>query len=69
MIQESIESLSKDTTILVIAHRMSTIQKADYVYVLNDGKIVEEGSYKELSKKDNGKLAKMISDQEITFIS
>ena len=69
LIQESIESLSKDTTILVIAHRMSTIQKADYVYVLNDGKIVEEGSYKELSKKDNGKLAKMISDQEITFIS
>ena len=69
LIQESIESLSKDTTILVIAHRMSTIQKADYVYVLNDGKIAEEGSYKELSKKGSGKLAKMISDQEINFIN
>ena len=52
-------------TIIVIAHRLSTIRNVDYVYVLEDGKLVEEGTHNELSNKHNGKLAKMITDQEI----
>ncbi len=65
LIQKSINNLAKEMTIVVIAHRLSTIKNVDYVYVLEDGKLVEEGTHNVLSSKSNGKLAKMINDQEI----
>lgn len=40
--------LSSDTTILVISHHLSTIKKADNIIVLNHGKVVEQGSHKQL---------------------
>ena len=52
LIQEAIETIAKDTTIVVIAHRLSTIVNADYVYVLKGGKVVEEGTYQELVRLD-----------------
>jgi subfamily B ATP-binding cassette protein MsbA len=48
LVQEALENLMKNRTSLVIAHRLSTIQKADMIVVLNQGKIVETGSHKEL---------------------
>ena len=48
LIKESINGLSKDTTILIVAHRLSTIKNADQVYVIQNGRIVENGSYAEL---------------------
>ncbi len=63
LIQNSIEKLANATTIIVIAHRLSTIAKADQVYVLNQGKIVEEGSFAELSKKTGGMLFAMLVAQ------
>jgi ATP-binding cassette, subfamily B, bacterial MsbA len=48
LIQESLEKLSQDRTVIAIAHRLSTIAKADKVVVLEQGKIVEQGSYREL---------------------
>ena len=65
MIQKSIEKLAGEMTIVVIAHRLSTIRNVDYIYVLGDGKLIEEGTYDQLSAKDNGQLSKMIIDQEI----
>lgn len=47
-IQEAIDSLSGDMTIIVIAHRLSTVRTADNIYVFNNGKIVEEGTFDEL---------------------
>ena len=38
----------------MIAHRLSTIQNADKIVVLNEGKIVEQGSHSELLDKENG---------------
>ena len=63
LIKESIEALSKDTTILVVAHRLSTIENADQVYVMKNGKVVEEGSFSELSIKSNGILNEMLATQ------
>lgn len=60
LIQESINTISKNTTILIIAHRLFTISKSDFVYVLEKGQIVESGSYNVLSLKENGKLNKML---------
>ena len=51
LIQESLEKLARDRTVIAIAHRLSTIAKADKVVVLDRGKIVEQGSYRELLAK------------------
>ena len=48
LIQEYIQGIQGSRTILVIAHRMSTIQNADKISVLEDGKIVEEGTWDSL---------------------
>ena len=47
-IQNALEKLMQDRTTLVIAHRLSTVEKADRIIVLADGEIVESGSHKEL---------------------
>jgi len=48
LIQDAISKIMKDRTTIAIAHRLSTIQDADKIYVLNKGRIVEEGNHKEL---------------------
>lgn len=47
-IQEAINHLMGKITIIVIAHRLSTVEKADEILVLNDGKIIEQGNHKKL---------------------
>jgi len=47
-IQEALNSLIKDKTVIIIAHRMRTIRNVDKIVVLEDGKIVEEGKPDEL---------------------
>ena len=47
-IQESIDALKGKITVLIIAHRFSTIRNADYIYVMDHGKIIEEGTYDNL---------------------
>jgi ATP-binding cassette, subfamily B, bacterial MsbA len=57
LIQESIEQLAVGRTVIAIAHRLSTIVRADKVVVLEQGQIVEQGTYKELLER-RGKLWK-----------
>lgn len=47
-IQASLEELAKGRTTLVVAHRLSTIKNADYIYVVSEGLIQEEGTHEEL---------------------
>lgn len=53
MVQEAIDELCRDRTTLVIAHRLSTVQKADQIVVLDGGKIVEMGNHEELLAKNS----------------
>ncbi|MGC6480165.1 MAG: ABC transporter ATP-binding protein [Flavobacteriaceae bacterium] len=48
LVQEALEKLMQERTSLVIAHRLSTVQKADKIVVLHEGKIVEQGTHQEL---------------------
>jgi subfamily B ATP-binding cassette protein MsbA len=48
LIQQAIESISKETTIIAIAHRLSTVRKADHIVLLQAGLIAEEGTYDDL---------------------
>ena len=52
LVQQAIEHLSRDRTSIVIAHRLSTVQKADQIAVLEKGKVVELGTHIDLLKKD-----------------
>ena len=51
-VQTAIESLMKDRTALVIAHRLSTVQKADKIIVIENGKVAETGSHETLFEKN-----------------
>lgn len=57
-IQKAIENVIENRTTFVVAHRLSTIRNADKIVVLENGKIVEVGSYDELVKK-NGKFTEL----------
>ena len=50
-VQRALESLSKGRTTIVVAHRLSTVQSADRILVLDEGRIVESGTHRELTQK------------------
>lgn len=51
-VQDAMDSLMKGRTVLVIAHRLSTVKSADTVAVVSDGQVVESGTHDELLNKD-----------------
>jgi ABC-type multidrug transport system fused ATPase/permease subunit len=63
LIQQSIDKVAAQTTILVVAHRLSTIVKADHIYVMRHGRVVEDGSFKALSEDPGSLLAAMVDAQ------
>lgn len=54
LIQQATDKITQGRTSIIIAHRLATIQKADKIIVLDKGKIVEEGTHKELLQIENG---------------
>lgn len=54
LIQDATDKITKGRTSIVIAHRLATIKKADRILVMDSGKIVEQGTHKQLLKKENG---------------
>ena len=62
-IQKAIDNMKKDYTILIIAHRLSTIVNADRIIVIDDGKVVGEGTHKQLLSKN--KIYKKLYESEI----
>ncbi len=51
MVQETIKDLSKELTIIIVAHRLSTVKPADKIYVLENGTVCESGTYEQLLEK------------------
>ena len=65
LVQEALDRLSSGRTTLVVAHRLSTIQKADLIIVLDKGRIVETGTHQTLLDK-NGLYAHLCALQSFS---
>ena len=64
-VQAAIEGLSKNRTVITVAHRLSTLANSDLILVLSQGKVVEQGGYEELLRRDSW-FAAMARRQGIT---
>ncbi len=64
-IQHSIDALQGEVTVVIIAHRLSTVKNADRVYVLDGGRVVEAGAYHELRSRENGEFREMVEMQSL----
>jgi len=62
-IQESLNLLRGKMTIIVIAHRLSTIRSADQVIVLEEGKVVQQGEFNQLSQEKNKLFSRLLGKQ------
>ncbi|NJN56036.1 MAG: ABC transporter ATP-binding protein [Leptolyngbyaceae cyanobacterium SL_5_9] len=62
LVQEAIDDLSRDRTTLVIAHRLSTVRKADQIAVMEKGRVIELGNHEELMQK-SGYYARLCAMQ------
>ncbi|MET3830632.1 ABC-type multidrug transport system fused ATPase/permease subunit [Paenibacillus sp. DS2363] len=62
-IHEALERLKGHVTIIVIAHRLSTIRTADRVIVLDEGRVIQEGGYQQLSTDPVGTFRKLLNMQ------
>ncbi|HYW34936.1 MAG TPA: ATP-binding cassette domain-containing protein, partial [Balneolaceae bacterium] len=64
-IQESIDALKGEITVVIIAHRLSTIKNVDLVFVLDDGRLLEGGSYRALSMQRKSRFREMVEMQSL----
>ncbi|MBI1979470.1 MAG: ATP-binding cassette domain-containing protein, partial [Elusimicrobia bacterium] len=65
LVQEALERLMQSRTVLVVAHRLSTIRKADRILVLENGRIIEEGQHDSLLEKSG--LYKKLYETQVTL--
>jgi ATP-binding cassette subfamily B protein len=61
-IMENLQEFFRGRTVIVVAHRLSTVKNADKIVVLENGRIIEEGSHTELSMK-RGKYYQLVKNQ------
>ncbi|KAF4333704.1 ATP-binding protein cassette subfamily B (MDR TAP) member 1 [Fusarium beomiforme] len=64
VVQAALDKAAKGRTTIAVAHRLSTIQKADIIYVFDQGRITEQGTHTELMKK-NGRYAELVNLQSL----
>ncbi len=61
LVQAALDNIMKDRTSIVIAHRLSTVEKCDRILVLEGGVLVEEGAFNDLRTKENGYFKQLAS--------
>ena len=51
-VMDAVNNLGRETTIILIAHRLKTVQKCDKIFFIDKGKVVDNGTYEELIEKN-----------------
>ncbi|CAF4603530.1 unnamed protein product, partial [Rotaria sp. Silwood2] len=64
VVQKALNRACKNRTTIVIAHRLTTIQNADQIYVLDNGSVIEQGTHEILMTKEGGKYQTMVKHQQ-----
>ncbi|MEX1014857.1 MAG: ATP-binding cassette domain-containing protein, partial [Candidatus Paceibacterota bacterium] len=64
-IQKSTDALKGSMTVVIIAHRLSTIKNSDLIYVIEKGKIIESGSYDDLTLNRKTRFSEMVQIQSL----
>ncbi|CAA3021805.1 ABC transporter B family member 2-like [Olea europaea subsp. europaea] len=64
LVQQALDRLMKNRTTIMVAHRLSTIKNADQISILQDGKIIEQGTHSSLIENKDGAYYKLISLQQ-----
>lgn len=64
VVQAALDAAARGRTTIAVAHRLSTIQKADIIYVFDQGKIVESGSHQELIR-NKGRYYELVNLQSL----
>lgn len=64
VVQSALDAAAKGRTTIAVAHRLSTIQKADIIYVIDRGHVVEQGTHKELMEL-KGRYRELVSLQSL----
>jgi len=64
VVQVALDAAAKGRTTIAVAHRLSTIQKADVIYVIDGGKVVEQGTHSELLAR-KGRYAELVTMQSL----
>ncbi|CAF5008346.1 unnamed protein product, partial [Rotaria sp. Silwood1] len=68
IVQEALDRACKDRTTIVIAHRLTTIQNAHQIYVLDNGNVIEQGTHETLMAIEGGKYQAMVKRQQMERI-
>ena len=59
----TVESTTLPMTVIIVAHRQSTIKNSDIIFVVKDGRVIEQGNHKHLLENSNGVYTKLVSRQ------
>lgn len=63
LVQEALHHLMENRSTIIIAHRLATIRKADVIFVLDNGKIIEQGSHRDLMEEEGGFYSRLVKMQ------
>ena len=63
LIQDALDALTANRTTIAIAHRLSTLRKADRLIILDKGNVIEEGTHEELAGVEGGLYARLLAMQ------
>ena len=67
-IQATLDQISQGRTTIVIAHKLSTVQKADHIYVMSQGRVIEQGTHQSLLD-DNGTYSHLVKAQSLESVT
>lgn len=66
--QRSVEQSQSGMTVVIVAHRLSTVRNADVIYVVDEGRIIEQGSHEELIANEGGAYSSLVRRQMSTSL-